>query len=101
MSKTFRAEITFTSTESGGYRNPQPGVRPQLVAGDILTTCIIWSNHSIESFHIGVPIEVVLELPFWDEYRDKFHEGMEIILCDGSRVIARGKFLDILVNGSS
>jgi hypothetical protein len=95
MTKKLRAEIIFTSPQEGGYsRTPQSGIRPQLAVGDVLTSCIVRSTDGSESFEIGKTLEVELELPFWSEYRDKFYEGMGVVLHDGSRVVARGKFID-------
>lgn len=95
MSKTLRAEITFTLPQDGGFtRTPQSGVRPQLAVGDIFTSCVVRPVDGDDVMKIGEPIEVTLELPFWAEYRDKFIEGMAVVLHDGSRVVARGRFLD-------
>jgi hypothetical protein len=65
-----------------------PGIGPRIAAGDVLTSCIVHATDSRQSFAIGTPIEVVLEFPFWNEYQTKFTDGMEVVLHDGSRVLA-------------
>ena len=97
MSKKLKAEITFTLPIEGGFsRPPVSGVRPQISAGDIFTSCVVRSTDGQEEFPLGAVVAVEIEVLFWDEYENKFVEGMPVILHDGSRIVAQGRFIESL-----
>jgi hypothetical protein len=68
------------------------GVRPHLKVGEVFTSCVVRSE-AVAQFQLGVEYDVTLEILFWDEYGYLFREDMDVELFEGSRLVARGKFL--------
>ena len=95
MSKKMRAEITLTPALEGGFSSPPAsGIRPQLAVGDVFTSCVVRSLDGKETLPLGEPVTVEVEIIFWEEYKGKFTEGMPVVLHDGSRIVAKGHFVE-------
>jgi hypothetical protein len=71
------------------------GVHPQIKVGDEgFTSCVVRSRNSDEEvFEPGRQYEVTLELMFWAEYGRLVREDLPIELFEGSRLVARGEFV--------
>jgi len=91
--KTFEARLRFLSPSEGGRSTAAlSGIRPQLKLGEILTSCIVRSRAAVETFDLGIDYDVMIEIPFWNEYGKFFSGEAPIELFDGNRLIARGKW---------
>jgi len=95
MSRKIAAKIRFLPHEEGGFsRPPLPGVRPQLRLGDVFTSCIVCPKKQLERFEQGMDHDVILEVMFWDRYKELMPKDLSVRLYDGSRLVATGVFLE-------
>lgn len=86
--------IRFLSVEDGGRLSwAESGIRPQLRLGDISTSCIINSADGARQFEPGVDHIVNIHLMHWDQVASLVDLNDPVVLLEGSRVIARGKFI--------
>jgi hypothetical protein len=93
MSKRLLASVRFRLPEEGGRKTaPEPGLRPHIKLGHILTSCIVHATDATTVFQLGVRYHVELEIVYWREYGHLVNLGAEIQLYDGSRAIADGQF---------
>ncbi|MGC4119355.1 MAG: hypothetical protein QM765_33275 [Myxococcales bacterium] len=71
---------------------PASGYRPALKVGDVFTSCAVHAQDDTEVFEPGRTYNVLLEVLFWDEYRDRFTKDLQVELFEGSRCVGRGSF---------
>lgn len=92
--KTLQAKVTFMTPSEGARRTAaRTGIRPHLALGDVLTSCVVRSVDGREELELGVEQDVTIEIVFWDEYGRAFDPKSEVKLFDGSRQIARGRWV--------
>ena len=91
----FIAEVTFWGQEKGGrFTPPQSGFRPQILAGDVKTSCAVTSvEDRVTTFEFNKPYLVKLELMFPNEYGNALSVDGEVALFEGNKQIAAGKIL--------
>jgi hypothetical protein len=87
----FCATITFFGPNRNGRNSPPlSGYQPQLLLGDVLTSCVIEATDGTTTFTFDQPYTVVLRLMFPREYGDRVANGMTIRLFEGSRCVGEG-----------
>ena len=92
---TARARVTFLRTGEGGRRTPaQDGYRPHIQVGSLFTSCIVRALVPGLTFDLGSSYEVDLELVFWAHCADQFSRAEGVRLYEGSKLVARGEYLD-------
>lgn len=93
--KNLRARVRFLTIEEGGRLSwAEDGIRPQLKLGDISTSCTVRSVEGTRQFEPGVEYLVDLELMHWEHYSHLIDLREPIVLLEGSRVVARGTYID-------
>jgi hypothetical protein len=94
MRNTLRARIRFLTVDEGGRLAwAEDGIRPQLKLGELSTSCVVRSAEGQRVFEPGVEYLVDLELMFWNQYSELLNRETSVVLLDGSRVIATGRFV--------
>ena len=90
-----KAIIKFLSKAEGGRLNPpSSGYKPQIKIDTILTSCIITpQNLDVEIMEFGIEHNVYIEFQFEELYGEKIFSGMDVNLLEGSKLIAKGKFV--------
>jgi translation elongation factor EF-Tu-like GTPase len=84
-----RGQIRFLTPEEGGRLTPAAsGFRPQFRLGQFLTCCIV--TGAVGEFEPGKVHEVIIELPFRDQYTEPVFAGMKIAISEGNHLIATG-----------
>ena len=94
----FVAEVVFLGCDKGGrYSPPQSGFKPQILVGDIKTSCTVTSTENTDTmFEFDKLYTVKLKLMFQEEYGDKLSPASKIELYEGNKKIAEGKIKSIL-----
>jgi hypothetical protein len=59
-----------------------------------MTSCIVRLADGKETMDQGRALEVTIEVLFWNQCSHLFKNGMVVELCEGSRMVARGHFLE-------
>jgi len=91
------ARVEFMRSDRGGrYTPPQSGFRPQIVAGDVHTSCVVESLSGEVTFDFDKEYSVALKLMFPERYEACFSIGDAVELYEGSKVIGRGVIADIM-----
>jgi hypothetical protein len=95
VSKSLRARVRFLTAEEGGRITvASDGVRSQLQLGEISTSCVVRATADVSRFDPGIDHLVELHLMFPTEYAHLVDLDRPVVLLEGSRVVARGVFLD-------
>ncbi|MEU7903610.1 hypothetical protein [Actinoplanes sp. NPDC049118] len=90
-----RARVTFLRTDEGGRFTPAAdGYRPQIRLGSLFTSCIVRSPVPGETFDLGLSYDVDIELVFEALHADRFPPKDGVQLYEGSKLVARGRFID-------
>lgn len=87
-----RAKVKFVSPERGGRKLPaRSGTRSELKINDLFTSCVVHGITDEQVFEFEVEYDVILELLFWDRYKEAIHAGMPVQLNEGNRTVGLGK----------
>ena len=90
------ARTEFLGSDRGGRRTPpQSGFRPQIVAGDVHTSCVVENLSGEGSFEFNKEYNVALKLMFPELYEARFSVGDAVELYEGSKLIGCGAVTDI------
>ncbi len=89
------ARVRFLTTEEGGrFGPPQSGVRSQLDLGPYQTSCIVTSASGSTELPLGEDLLVEIRPLFPDRLGDAFTSLGLVILSEGNKVVAKGRFTD-------
>jgi elongation factor Tu len=91
------AEVVFLTSEEGGRSTPAfTGYRPQIRYDGEYNWSAIHQFIDTDSVPAGQVARAYLTLASPEAHAGKLHPEMEFELCEGSRIVGRGKIVEIL-----
>ena len=91
------AEVSFLDQEKGGrFSPPQSGFKPQILVGNVKTSCVITPiDESVFVFDFHKTHLVKIDLQFSDVYKCCLGENDGFSLFEGNKKIGEGRVISL------
>ena len=88
--KILEARITWNSEAVGCLEEPFSGIQPSFLVGGDLIMSRVESRDGLTTMKRGSTHDVLISLPYGQNYVSHLHSGMPVRLQVGERIIANG-----------
>jgi hypothetical protein len=99
--RTLEAKITWATEANGCIERPFSGIQPSMLVAGELIMARIESQHATKEMERGQAYDVLIKLPYGEQYEAHLIPEMEVKLQVGERVIATGTVTHLTVESGT